>query len=293
MATSFLLRIEFAGIILFVKNPDGRKIGVVMPDARFKKSQQMQHADGTNAAPHVGYLRFDAANLTGVKGLPVSNGSDAPPYEVVHRFAAEELDIGVALDGTPSTGSFQVPDFDEIAPVRTVRDGLFDTAIPAGVNMRMVIPGGALSTAVETGTWRITGELRPDGRETVGQYGGLSYWDRFIEGTGLTVRLRPFGATEWVSIPLVPSTLPDGTQAIMLKIANLCQINPMEWPELELREVREPDVDFKWVHRMLRLRDGEDPVRYPDRLLPHPDPIPDPNQGILADCFPGQITAPF
>jgi hypothetical protein len=55
---------------------------------------------------------------------------------------------------------------------------------------------------------------------------------------------------------LVPVAHPDGTLALTLKIACLCCENPLEWKELEKREVTDKDLDFKWLYRTMRPPQG-------------------------------------
>lgn len=290
--TPFLLRIDFTGISVFAMHPNGRRMGVVMPDARWRKGK-MWHPDGTSAVAHAGYLRIDAANLRGVEGLPAGDGSDAPPHELVYRFSGQDVDFGVEHDNSPLVGTLAIPDFDTIAPVKELRPKVFSDEIPRGVSMRCILPGGRLSTEIEPGEWTITGELRPDGHETRSAYGGVSSWERTIDAESVVITLRDFRTRHETRIPLVPKALPDGTLAVLVKVANLCAINPMEWQELEIREVRVPDVDFKWLYQLLVLREDKDPIEFPSSLLPHPHPIIDDEQGIIVDCFPAKIQAAF
>lgn len=285
----FLFKIELTGLCLFVKQPGGgTRLGVALPDGRRRTGGSMKHPDGARAIPHVGYLRLNAANLGA--GVPAGDLMGTPPFEVVYRFDREELDIGVPEDGTGITGRMDIPDFDEFAPVKEVRPNLFTDRRPQGLLMRCVLPGGTVTTKTEPGDWRVSGELHPGGQDVVGAYSGLVTWERMMRGAGVTLTIGKFDGSGSIAIPLVPTALPNGQLAVIMKVANLCGMNPMEWDELEIREVREPDVDFKWLYQLLQLKPGEDPVRYPPSLLPHPHPILQPNQGILVDCFPGQIT---
>ncbi|MBW3629546.1 MAG: hypothetical protein KY464_09630, partial [Gemmatimonadetes bacterium] len=62
---SFELRVKFSGLCLFLVHSDTKRVAVVMPDCRRNgPNPPDQHLDGEPAEPHVGYLRFDLANLS-------------------------------------------------------------------------------------------------------------------------------------------------------------------------------------------------------------------------------------
>ena len=125
----FELRVEFAGLCLYVIDPGKAKVTIVMPDARDDQADVDElHDDGEIGEAHAGYLRFDLANLdAGNAGLSVAPGqglqgaSGSPRCEVVHRFSRQKLEF-LLPNGQPIPAeTFKVldpgvPRFGEIAP---------------------------------------------------------------------------------------------------------------------------------------------------------------------------------
>jgi hypothetical protein len=286
---TFELRIEISGLCLWVRTAGGQSVTVVMPDGGLASSKTA-HADGDPAVPHVGYLRFNLANL-GVS-VPLGDSQRGPTYEVVHRFHGEELTFEIGGVSLPFDGrDLALPDFNEFAPVLEPMPGLFDKKPGGIVLMQTVLDGGRVEPMLDSGEWLLSGRLRDDGTPREGQFGGAMIWRRQVSGTGMVVRLTPFGGGTPIAFPLVPVDLPGGP-AVDLKIANLCADNPLEWPELAVRRVAVEDRDFKWLYRLLQRRDGADPHRYLPSVLTVPTPINNELgvEGARYDCFGGQIT---
>ena len=302
----FELQVKLTGLCMFGIRPSTQSIIVVMPDTRFERDEAgtelpMRHEDGSEAVPHVGYLRFNLANLVpSIGNVPPTNATTAPPYEVIHRFSHEELVFDIGTDGEDITHhELLLPNFDDVAPVMEPIPEVFDTNNPPPnvVLMRTVLTGGHIGSVAEGEQWVIDGDLRPGGGELRGSFDGDILWRRRVRGNQLTLTIRPFdGTAAPVSITLQPTSIGGRVPIIPLKIANLCSTNPMEWDELELRRVREADVDFKWFYRLLRFTPAAgsfafDPSTDP---IPHPRPvrISEAREGILADCFPSRIGLP-
>ena len=293
--TAFELRVELSGLCLYVQDPDRSKVGLLMPDGRYR-GKVLDHPDGTRAVPHVGYLRFDLANLASrAARVSVRDPSETPAYEVVHQFDRESLDFGLAETREQiDTTNLALPDFDEFAPVKELAPAMFASRPPAELLMRSVLRGGTLTSILDTGVeWEMSGDLHPDGKTHVHMYGGEVHWRRMIDGPGLTLRLVSLDADRVTEIPLTPTTARGDRPAIALKIANLCATNVLEWPTFEPYGVDGPDVDFKWLYRLLQLRAGEDPIKYPPSALPHPRPLPRAKMNIFTDCHGGKITQAF
>ena len=63
----------------------------------------------------------------------------------------------------------------------------------------------------------------------------------------------------------------NGKSSIVLKVANLCSENPLEWPELVMHQVNRADRDFKWMYRLMAPAQGTlASLLQPDELLPIP-----------------------
>ena len=319
----FDLQVKLTGICMFGIRKSTQSIVVVMPDTRFARDAAgtelpMTHEDGTEAVPHVGYLRFNLANLVPPMGndppadlenvpqyqVPATNVTAAPPYEVVHRFNRAELVFEFGADGKDITAheKLRLPNFDKLASGLQPLPGVFDSKQPPKVVlMRTVLTGGDIGSVAEGEEWILDGRVLPKGRKVRGHFDGDILWQRRVRGDRLTLRIEPFDKpAPSVSITLRPISVDGAPPSIPLKIANLCSTNPMEWDELELRRVREADVDFKWFYRLLQSRPGNGRVAFqpakgsgpnapPD--IPHPEPvrISEAREGILTDCFPGRI----
>ena len=329
----FELQVKLTGICMFGIRKSTQSIVVVMPDTRFERDAAgteipMRHPDGTEAVPHVGYLRFNLANLVPPMGneppadlenvpqyeVPATNVTAAPPYEVVHRFDRAELVFEIGADGEDITKRehLLLPNFDKFASDLEPIPDVFDSnnKPPDVVLMRTVLTGGQIGSVAEGEEWILDGDSRPGGSRVRGSFDGDILWRRRVSGDRLTLTIKPFDTTAApVSITLRPTWINgapsiDGELPIIpLKIANLCSTNPMEWDELELRRVREADVDFKWFYRLLQPKSGNGSVAFqpakgsgPDArpIIPHPQPvrISEAREGILTDCFPGRIGVP-
>jgi hypothetical protein len=198
----------------------------------------------------------------------------------VHRFDFEELDLGLAdaeADHDPQTGNILAADLERIDPHATIRPDLFGARPPAELLMRMVVRGGEWQQPKATGLWWFDSTLLPGQEEPT--YGdalsGTAYWRRTIDEKQVTIRMRSWRDGRETMIPLRPSV--EGG-VVRLKIANLCDRNPMEWPDLNPRIFQaSADVDFKWFYFLWRDARGDftDILnKETPKLLPVPHPHP-------------------
>jgi hypothetical protein len=284
---AFELRVSFTGLCLYLVHPDGTKAAVLLPDAR-KTTADPAHADGTMGEFHAAYLRFDLAHLDA--RFPAGSEDEVPRYEVVRRLDRQVLDFGVP-DGAGQTVDLPLPDFGTFAPTLRPISGLFSSNPPQELLSRMVLNGGELSALPED-AWTLPATLNPGGQPYNGEFASLVTWTRQVEGDGLTLTLAGFDGADAVQIPLTPVTTDSGARVIALKVANLCDKNVLEWPELGTRRVDQDDVDFKWLYRLLQPEEGS----YGDRLEGSSLPIPhlQPTQGFgVEDCMGGKIEVVF
>jgi hypothetical protein len=285
---SFKLSIEFCGLCLFVQDPEGRGVGVLMPDARARPgAPPMRHADGSAAVPHVGYLRFNLANLAGMNPFP-TNSIDDPPFEGVHRFNREVLDLGLGPHPQPVVvDELAWPDFARIDQNLHLLPGLFRDPIPSQqLLMRMILSDGTFTAHVPGSNWKFptTANGKPAYQ---GQFASVITWSREMPGNSLPIQIRPFGNGHGTQLQLSPV---DGI--VQLKIANLCAENPLEWPELKLRIIQgEDDHDFKWLYRLFDTNDKRLTVAANGK---RPIPVLDRDKGVSgeeSDCSGGTIVA--
>jgi hypothetical protein len=303
--TSFELRVTFSGLNLFLIQEDCTKVAVVQPDCRNESIHKPPHPGG-GAQPinHVGYLRFDLANL--VTGIPQGTERTGPRYEVVHRFAHEDLSFGL-----PDTGSMSIrtglPRFERIAPVKTN-----SSTIPAdecngdksllepvsglfGVNkqvlMRTVLTGGTLEGAGIT-EWEFPKSFDSEMPDYTGNFPEEVTWTRIVNGDHLDLSLMPFVGGSGTIIRLKPAAV-GGRQVVELKVANLCADNPLEWPEFDpVGNQPDEDLDFRWLYRILKPVSGK-----PIKDLIGNDPLPAPRRtgrgprGV-ENCIGGTIKVP-
>lgn len=297
---AFDLIVQFSGLCLYVLDETNQRVGVLMPDAR-KTVANMVHEDGTIGTPHVGYLRFDLGNLH--PNFPAATVPEDPTNEGVHQFAAETLQfvIGGGAAGAIVANDINVPKFEELAPDRTVqpgdpprslfkvRDGLFTGPNPSEVLMRTILEGGTIEGEPEE-NWLFNNLFNPGKPAYVDEFAPVVVWTRpGVES--LTIRLQRFAGGDPIEFSLAP---PEGSEEpVRLKIANLCEINPLEWQNLGLRAVDKDDVDFKWIYRLLTPANGDtwpqallDGHRFPIPMLPPPADLGD--EGV-EDCIGAQI----
>ena len=260
----FDLRIDFTGLCLYLKQRDSNRMAVLMPDCRKVRGNDMKHDDDTKGVPHVGYIRFDLANLVG--SVPPGTIEFGPQYEVVYRFHRQHLTFNLPATEDPLRGELEVPRFEEIAnekpssrgaspvPLLEPLPGLFsEKADKLPLLMRTFLQGGSL-TADGKEFWRFSRVFRRGVATTYERdFKSIVTWKRHVDDDVLTITIADFDGKNSVDIPLRPLTKGG---VIPLKIANLCTENPLEWDEFEKRLVRGDDEDFKWLYRLLRPTEG-------------------------------------
>jgi hypothetical protein len=286
---SFQLEVEFSGLCLYVLDSVNERVGVAMPDARGRTPGSTTHEDGTIGRRHVGYVRFDLADLD--HAFP-DLGRPTPHYEGVHLFDREELRFVIEGDAGPIVPDLALPAAESIAPdpVDPTRSaavtipGLFDAQPPQPVLMHTRLSGGTIIGEPEE-TWRFSNLWNPGQPAYEGEFASFVTWRRTVES--VTLHLRRFHEVDpYLEIPLVPK---GGTNSLVrVKVANFCSTNPMEWRDLGLRDVDSDDEDFKWLYRLLTPRDGS---TWNTRLMMHRFPIPlfAPGGQGVQDCLGKQI----
>lgn len=309
------LRVEFSGLCFYlIHDPDrnaadpedrnkgiARKFAVLMPDAR--KKQDPVHADGYAGDPHVGYVRFDLANLdlgdVGVEPGVVEDDVGRPRNEIIHRFDGEVLDFGLGDGQAEVRYDLGLPSFNKFADTLRPVDGLFDQVPPGGLLMRTVLSDGDISATGSGKIWTLPYQLHnePSDDPYANQFAGYSVWNRPIEGSRLTVTIRKFNGAVVARIPLkaVPVRALDGSvrSMITIKVANLCSNNPLEWrDDFPMRTVDKGDIDFKWLYRLMEPRQE---LRTDYATLLGKSQLPFPEQlGVQAfgdeDCIGGSFT---
>ena len=332
---SFELRVEFAGLCMYMVNGDAdsaaeadasnrgttTKVAVVMPDAR--KAAGPVHPDGSKGEPHVGYVRFNLANLDlggGVIGAQpgtVEDDSGRPANEIIHRFDQEDLFFRFNDDLPDMTYDIGIPSFNRFADSLTHRPGVLDPSVqpPNELLMRTLLNGGNISASGSGKTWTFSSVLRgsPNGDPYANQFAGYAMWRRPLTRETLTVEIRKFSGGEPMTIQLkcVPVQDVHGqvvrnstggiANMITIKVANLCSNNPMEWREYPTRTVGDRDIDFKWLYRLLEPKSaagnpGNLQEKYKKFLrgaeLPFPREISVQAFGD-EDCIGGSFTTPF
>jgi hypothetical protein len=275
---SFELRVDFAGICIYVRHPERNQVAVLMPDAR-KGRVDLVHEDeltGKEAEPHAGYLRFDLASLGAGAGLAVPGGEDddGPAFEGVHRFDRQVLHFG--MDEVAGTGpaNLHLPDFGTFAPTLEPRPDLFSKD-PATLLMRTTLKGGTLTTVPGKQNWGVPMRLHPNAPYPLHQgfFAGTVRWVAEVPGAEITVTVANFDGTAPARLVLRPVQQPDGKMAVRLKVANLC-CNALEWEWVSQPDGRGPDVDFKWLYRLLQPESGTYAMLLNRKKFPVPEEIP-------------------
>jgi hypothetical protein len=284
---SFQLEVEFSGLCLYVVDSANERVGIAMPDARGRTSGSTIHADGTTGRRHVGYVRFDLADLD--HDFP-DLGRPTPHYEGVHLFDREELQFVIDGSAGAIVPDLSLPAAESIAPdpadptrsAMITIPGLFDTVPPPPVLMHTRLSGGTIIGEPEE-VWRISNLWNPGQPAYEGEFASFVTWRRTVDS--VTLRVRRFqDAAHYLDIPLVPKS----GSLVRVKVANFCSTNPMEWRDLGLRDVDSDDEDFKWLYRLLTPRDGS---TWTVKLMNHRFPIPlfYPSGLGVQDCLGMQI----
>lgn len=305
----FTLEVSFEGLCLYVLHPDGGRAAVIMPDARLRENDVVPRfhlGNKEKAEPHVGYVRFNLANLAELPALdpPLPEGvdrkfRDGPEYEVVHRFDHQVLHLG-GIEPAAMKVDLAVPDFRELAKDLELRPELFQAEQDDRVVLfRTVLEGGELTSVRsvkgdeqdnnERQQWEFQQPFgAPD--DYVGEFDTSVVWRREVAADAVPVRITDLAGNVQAAFWLRP-TQPGGTVA--LKVANLCAVNPLEWEEMEARKPSTEDKDFKWLYRLFRPKDGVSWEEYlEDKELPAPKRI-----GTLVsqngDCMPANTVFAF
>jgi hypothetical protein len=311
------LRVEFSGLCFYMihdperntADPEDRnrgmakKFAILMPDAR--KTRHPVHADGYAGDPHVGYVRFDLANLdlgdTGVAPGIVEDDVGRPRNEIIHRFDGEVLDFGLGDGQVDVKYDLGLPSFNKFADTLRPIDRLFDAAPPSDLLMRTVLSDGEISATGSGKIWALRDKLngKPNADPYANQFAGYSVWNRTLQDPRLTVTIRKFDGTAVARIPLkaVPVRGLDGDvkSMITIKVANLCSDNPLEWrDDFAVRTVDKEDKDFKWLYRLMEPQKA---LRTDYATLLGQSQLPYPEQlGVQAfgdeDCIGGSFTTP-
>ncbi|MDB4916616.1 MAG: hypothetical protein JWM95_4260 [Gemmatimonadetes bacterium] len=288
----FTLEIEFSGLCLYVLSKDGTKLGVAMPDCRRTGINVDHHLDGHTAVPHVGYMRYNLADV----GVAVPPGdADNPEFEVVHRFGQEDIDFGMASADAVTVTSFVVPDLSVFAPGVTVRPGIFTAPTPPKVLMRTVLSGGTIKAGERDQSWRLSTLFGKAGdKPHTGKFNGTVLWSKTVQmaapvGT-FDVKLKPFDTTTAGSTITFQAT---NESTVRIKVANLCSDNPLEWDELFIRSFAGTfDEDFKWLYHLLEYPGTTFEKETKDRGLPLPAPeLTGDIMGKIDDCTGAKITS--
>ena len=275
----FKLIVRFTGLCLHVKHPDKTAVAVLMPDGRYLGDEKL-YADRTPAAAHVGYIRMDLANIVaGSTQVTLPRGerpgrvaaSDGPYFETICRFgdltegqlaAGRTLDFGLPAPAVPINHTAELPNLDLIAPNIPLRPGLFTKlggatpaagstpAIRSPLLFRTLLLGGTVESAPGKidESWSIDRRLnQPLGPPLISPFPGETVWTRDVpDQDSMTLTLTDFDGSNRMQVPL---TQVNGE--IRLKIANLCEENPVEWGEFFVRAGGLEDSDFKWYYELL------------------------------------------
>jgi len=290
------------------KPPPALKVTVLMPTCVPNGRVSAKHEDGDTGARHVPYLLMDAANLTAYDKLfdnvlppddprnaelakrireafgpplPSGNVADGPKFEVVRRLTNEEIFLPGPRESiiTLDPELLPLPDLSIYKlngsgspPERGIKlkPGLVDdTQPPVELNVRTILRGGKLTaTTISESDKRNVGVRRgPDWDRFEAAWVGSIKWEQTIPGNSLTIQIRSFDGSQATPVTLRPVT---GENVIALKLANLCETNPLEWRAFEPRFDKD-DVDFKWLFRLFDAEGGGSLLRAMGRYkFPYP-----------------------
>jgi hypothetical protein len=270
-ASAFTLSVEFAGICLYVIHPDREVVGVLMPTCDGRVDPK--HEDGDTGARHVPYLLMDLANFD----PKVAPGlvADGPQFQVVRRLRREEIFFepqepqrGIELDPDP----LPLPDLSVYVDAISLKKNMLSANPPVDLDVRTTLVGGKLTATTIGGSGKGNGSHGRDWDKYEVDWAGSIKWTRKnIPGDSLTIQIRSLDNTAEVTpLTLRPVERARGELVIELKIAILCENNPLEWKEFEPRFEKD-DVDSKWLFRLFEANDGGSLLKAIRRTkLPYP-----------------------
>ena len=274
-ANEFTLSVEFAGVCLYVIDDrrDEREVAVLMPTCLTTPNNEVKakHDDGTDGARHVPYLLMDLANFD--QGLATPGLlADGPKFQVVRRLSREEIFFGLqkpwgAITLVPDP--LPLPDLGVYRRDIQPKQLLLSQKPPVELNGRTILKGGKLTATTIGGSdnevgglsqrakWDEVARLSKDRNKwdkSPADWAGSIQWTREkIPGNSLSIEIRSWDKAEKDQPP--PLTLTpvqrNSDRVIELKIAVLCEDNPLEWREFEAKiDKGKKDVDFKWLFRL-------------------------------------------
>jgi len=265
-ATDVTLSVEFAGLCLFVTDRRAQpetSVSVLMPTCVPTPDGRVgtQHEDEDIGARHVPYLLMDLANLDVGQTVAPGLAADGARYQVVRRLSREELSFEpdapqgsiVQIDPDP----LPLPDLSQYKKDGIGLKDLLSTVPPnerPELSVRTTLKSGKLSAITLGGPGKVGGPpvQKPDWDKDPEDWAGSIRWTRTIPGGSLTIKIRNWDTGQSTPLTLKPSP---GRDIIELKIANLCEDNPLEWKEFENR-LQKDDVDFKWLYRLFEAKGG-------------------------------------
>ena len=152
-----------------------------------------------------------------------------------------------------------MPDLSIYKETIGLKTGLFATNPPVELNVRTILRGGTLTatTVGGSGSGNLAAGRGPDWDKFETYWAGSIKWTRTIPAGSLTIGIRSWDTGQVTPRTLRPVTR-GGKQVIELKIADLCETNPLEWKEFEPRFDKD-DVDFKWLFRLFEAKGWRQP----------------------------------
>jgi hypothetical protein len=276
---SFKLKITFTGILEFVPdkafNLHPTTVYVLAPNGEVPDPTNPPHgADGNELSRHTAFLRMDAKHIVGSSGIPSSLQAiwylGNRDFRIKWHGAAQNLTIG-DLSGLPSLIDV-APAFSKVDP-----SAVSGSTPPGKLGTRFTLTAGTLNSGKRQGKWvfpniisKYPVRVQDMSNEVILELAALD---------SVSIIGKPLAGGDDVSLDL---TAQDG-ETIEVTIGNLCDTNPLEWPDLYDRK---PDEDFRWHFELLSPKDYADLATLVNGFfLPFPYPVGEPNaQG--ANCFP-------
>jgi len=255
---SIELSIEFAGICLYVIPSQRETVSVLIPTCVPTPNGRVktEHEDKTKGARHVPYLLANLANFD--QSVPAGPVGDGPQFGVVRRLTREELffEPDASESNQIDPDSLPLPDLTIYKEIG-LQEGLLSDIAPnelPELNVRTVLKGGTLAATTIGGSGSPVPSRNPHWDELEADWAGSIRWTGTVPGDSLTIRIRNWDTVQETPLTLRPVTR-GGKPVIQLKIANLCEDNPLEWKEFE-QAFDKRDVDFKWLFRLFAPNAG-------------------------------------
>jgi hypothetical protein len=285
---AFNVRVSFTGICSFIPNTKPGeyrvKLAVVLPDGRGTVND-----DGTVKPPrssfnnylrrHLAFISCLARDLVAGNGLSedVTGLWYLDKYRITFKAQGADNPFLLDLDGLANLEKI-IPGYGP--------DGGHVSKKPSKLAAQVLIEKGKVSWKETKGNWVFPNTISKSDPIT-GSLSDTVYLD-FQDLTSFAIVATPLDG----GAPEVWNFTPPNGKSVAITIANLCDTNPLQWPEVADGSITPPDRDFEWYYELVDETKKEAlGAKLFGLPLPIPYPIKGDGNGQGMDCLPSRNAA--